>query len=333
MCFVGIDTIKLGPDHRCNSLASHMSRKEYSRYNFCRENVTRLRLLSVPLLLILLFHLKGILNYRHVVPMTYDAFPSQETYEFLETSQAANILYQPESSHIQLVILIFSARMNYDQRDAVRRCIVATTRLVQNNIAIKFVVGNHPSKASLPPEPDLLELDLLDSYSSLPAKLKLGYRWALREYPSVQWVAKVDDDSIIWPNRLSQFLGSLSSSKLTVVGKIFADEVVLDHGKWKEDNYKKNPIYPLFPKGSFGHVASRGVLEFLETKTVEELFEYQGEDTSLGIWLEDANVAFIDVPTLMRNDQDCSGSPMVVGHNMKSLNSMKQCLIGNTKGP
>ena len=61
------------------------------------------------------------------------------------------------------------------------------------------------------------------------------------------------------------------------------------NGKWKEEVYTKSNIYPKFSLGSCGHIISRNLAEYI-VENDEKLFEYQGEDTSLGIWLNEAPV-------------------------------------------
>jgi len=259
--------------------------------------------------------------------MTFDGFPKPVVFKVPEMHRKVWIpQIQNSGKPIDFVILILSARMNFKLRDAVRHAIWATSAIVDSSVVIRFVVGKHRNQTELPEETDLLEVDVTDSYASLPAKIKLGYRWAFQEFPTLKWVLKVDDDCIIWPNRLVQFLKTLDSSQMTIIGKIGKDEPVRKTGKWKELNYNKSSTYPMFPLGSYGHIISNPIAKYISNRSSEELFEYQGEDTSLGIWVENLNVRFIHVPTLMRNDRYCIGQAMVVGHDMKSLADMKECL-------
>ena len=57
-------------------------------------------------------------------------------------------------------------------------------------------------------------------------------------------------------------------------------------GKWKEvSQFKFRGEYPPFPIGSAGHVVSRPIVEYV-SKYQDSLFDYQGEDVSLGIWVQ-----------------------------------------------
>ena len=70
-----------------------------------------------------------------------------------------------------------------------------------------------------------------------------------------------------------------------VVGRIIERSAVAREGKWAELKYKPE-YYPYWPQGSCGHVVSQAVARYLGNRT--DLVYYQGEDTSLGIWLDEA---------------------------------------------
>ena len=55
-------------------------------------------------------------------------------------------------------------------------------------------------------------------------------------------------------------------------------------GKWKELRWTAR--YPKFPSGA-GHVVNRNLAEWVVAHG-DSLVEYQGEDTSIGIWLDQA---------------------------------------------
>ena len=57
---------------------------------------------------------------------------------------------------------------------------------------VRFFVGNGIEKVNLP---DLVELNVLDDYTSLPAKVQAMFKWALDA--GYDYVAKVDDDVLL----------------------------------------------------------------------------------------------------------------------------------------
>ena len=55
-----------------------------------------------------------------------------------------------------------------------------------------------------------------------------------------------------------------------------------------ETDYKHR-TYPIFPLGSFGYVVNRKWAEYVASdENIDNLYEYQGEDTSTGIWMDEA---------------------------------------------
>jgi len=133
---------------------------------------------------------------------------------------------------------------------------------------------------------DLLDSIHPDSYQSLPYKVHFAYRWITQHLPHVEWLVKVDDDTVVRVDTLYRvLLRNLNPNHLMVVGRIIEQSAVAREGKWAELKYKPE-FYPYWPQGSCGHVVSRAVARYLGNRT--DLVYYQGEDTSIGIWLDEA---------------------------------------------
>lgn len=174
---------------------------------------------------------------------------------------------------------------------------------------------------------DLVAVDVVETYRQLPRKLKLAYRWALQRYPWAQWFAKVDDDSIARVDRLEKYLYDLRP-ETSVIGCVALKNWVLRVGKWTELEYPGEE-YPPFARGSCGHVVTRDVAQMVVNW---DGHEYQGEDTSLGIWVDEAqvkilgrNVTWIDAPLQFLNTGDCTNpQALIVGHDISPWR-MKEC--------
>jgi len=155
-----------------------------------------------------------------------------------------------------------------------------------------------------------------DVYRSLPQKVKSAYKFVAERLPSVQWIVKVDDDFFVRPKEFIDSLPPPTDSTL-ISGMIRTQNKAHVGGKWKEvPQYERNGLYPPFPLGSYGHVVSRDIAEFVATHQYE-LFDYQGEDTSLGVWLEHVYPKKVDFQTTrhMTNDGTCMNrANYVVGH-------------------
>ena len=182
--------------------------------------------------------------------------------------------------------------------------------------------------------------DVIDVYRNLPRKLAGIYKWVTQNNNNntSKWILKADDDMFVNVHRIEQWLLLSTTPSVTaaanapaVFGCIKYTETVLRTGKWKEIKYA-NSVYPPFPLGSCGHIVSIQVASYIANR--EDLVFYQGEDTSLGIWLHerDHNITTtttdnVDIEhktkTLMLmpdndmfdKDGDCENA-MVVGHDL-----------------
>jgi hypothetical protein len=131
---------------------------------------------------------------------------------------------------------------------------------------------------------DLVELPFVDDYSLLPEKVLQAYSWALSTFPNVQWLIKVDDDSYVRLPHLQNYLQKYNPSTPMLIGKIVEHSQVLRDGKWAEHDEYKEMYYPLWPQGATGHILSQAATRYLVNNS-ETLHRYQGEDVSIGIWL------------------------------------------------
>jgi hypothetical protein len=240
-------------------------------------------------------------------------------------------------STAKTIVFVMSARQNFEQRAVIRETWA-------KDHAVYFVVGGLPaSELKTPAVQDRLvqeqvtHQDLMDSihpesYRSLPHKLKFSYQWIVTRWPDVQWLVKVDDDTVARIDTLeSVVLDMLNPAQLIVVGEIVVGDKVHKTGKWAELLYTKARTYPYWPRGSCGHAVSRAVAEFVSQKAAAgELILYQGEDTSLGIWLHEASlkkeikVRWFE-SEYFTNTADCHSLQwLVIGHQISPA-QMKAC--------
>ena len=94
-------------------------------------------------------------------------------------------------------------------------------------------------------------------------------------------------------------------------------------GKWKELRWKRK--YPKFPLGA-GHVVNRNLAAWVVAHG-DSLIEYQGEDTSIGIWLDQAGFTarFENNDIFTAHGGDCfNPQKHVVGHNIPA-DKMMEC--------
>ena len=181
---------------------------------------------------------------------------------------------------------------------------------------------------------DLVQLPMVDSYLSLPRKLKESYRWAL-ERTGAKWLLKIDDDSYV---RVEKFIADTSGWK--VGGNV--DKILHlggiqrgyphQSGKWMDLVYPKGKKYPPFPRGA-GHVANRPLASYIVEHS-DSLVEQQGEDTSMGVWFKNApgkkEMVVNTIIDATSNGNCYMTNKHVIGHNIADK-KMRAC-FAKTEG-
>ena len=181
-------------------------------------------------------------------------------------------------------------------------------------------------------------LPMYDVYRGLPRKLKEGYKWIL-ENTDADFILKADDDMYV---RVDSFRRYVNSEFLNQTlkengqpqtdfhygGKILSLKV-WNRGKNPEFDYH-HPFYPPFGVGSYGHFVSRPLAQYI-VDNKESLFEYGGEDTSLGIWVNESpmkkerRVKYHKSVPVMTNGKNCMVEKyMVIGHSLTDFD-IKKC--------
>jgi hypothetical protein len=157
---------------------------------------------------------------------------------------------------------------------------------------------------------DILIMDGPEVYSNLPKKLKAAYTFVDRYLPkSIRYIAKVDDDVFVRLNAFQNYIDVTFENNNNnstnnnnndpqqqqqqqppiVAGDVRSGLGAATGGKWKEvSQFEPFGIYPTFPIGSAGHLVSRPIAEYI-SQYQDSLFDYQGEDVSLGIWVNTMN--------------------------------------------
>ena len=227
----------------------------------------------------------------------------------------------PAASHSNdlMVVIVLSSRSNHLHRQAIRETWAS-------NHSVYFVVGGMARNESSSIQEqlvkeskqygDIIDSILPESYMSLPYKLHFAYQWVVNSMTHVKWILKADDDTVVRVGTLQHALLDLYNPDLPIVlGRIVPHALVNRKGKWAEFQYSRN-VYPYWPQGSRGHVVSRPVASYIASQ--RNLTYYQGEDTSLGIWLDDSplNVWWIHSPFFQNHAQCQDENALVIGHKL-----------------
>ena len=177
-------------------------------------------------------------------------------------------------------------------------------------------------------EQGVIMLDMIDSYRNLTLKVKKAYEWMLETYPEAKWFGKADDDQFCRTVKLEKYLDNREKTlhenplkEFIVIGQIRRNSGVLRSGKWQELDYKKEQgskaRYPPFPIGSAGHVVSRAAAQYM-ADNLDKLFNYQGEDVSIGIWMDESGhkVKWVTEKLFTNSGKCTNGDQLIVGHNL-----------------
>ena len=198
---------------------------------------------------------------------------------------------------------------------------------------------------------DLLDTIAPDSYKGLPYKLHYAIQWVARQQCSpppqqkqnyatrFEWILKVDDDVVVRLQTLQYYiLRKFNPVTPIVIGRMEPNSKVHRTGKWAEDPKWVDEEYPPWAYGSTGYVMSRAVMDYVASQFYQTddkgdsasasarrqqhgLYYYQGEDTSLGIWLFESplDVTWIDSPDFSIETSKWYNHKFtaVIGHDLK----------------
>lgn len=175
---------------------------------------------------------------------------------------------------------------------------------------------------------DIIYADTIDVYRHLPQKLKAAYHWVVQN-TNAEWILKIDVDCVVRVASLEKFLLThFNAQKLSVIAaSINLNSVVGRSGKWAEYSDFINTTYPPWPNGA-GHVVSRPIAAYI-SENRNTLFNAQGEDVALGIWMHGApfqkSINWVKSDKFIPHSGNCKDrNALVVGHQISPL-AMKQC--------
>jgi hypothetical protein len=297
--------------------------------------------------------------------------PANQPLDFRPT-----ILTEPKiNSNSELVVLVPSHQGGFVKRQAIRETWKAAAESSNATATVLFVIGHAncagfeidfeseggnwmgevaPVSTTTPKQSckeiehdflkleqdeyhDLLEIPIVDAYKLLPEKMVQAYHWVLTNLQKTKWIAKADDDMFVNVLRLEHYLMKFNPEVPMVIGEIIHNSAVARQGKWADFDYK-HKLYPDWPKGSAGHVLSRRVVEYIVHHS-EELYRYQGEDTNIGIWMDEADlqerVTYVNARKLFGSSGKtlCQESPfqhLILGHQL-SPSDLENCQINSDR--
>lgn len=255
---------------------------------------------------------------------------------YFDKCSSPSMLFKEEP---ELIVIVLSKRDAFTQRQVIRETwktghdnvffIVGNPCMVPNPEPwtcngkkgdINYIKQQNKITEKLKKEKDVVFVDMIDVYRNLAQKLKLAYDWVYKTYGK-QYVLKVDLDTFVRVSSVEHFLKNRNKKYECIVGNTQAGKVPRG-GKWAEHKYKKQ-TYPPLPSGS-GHIVSPDLLEYIVT---HEFTFYQGEDTSLGIFIDEHKLknVFTTTPHMTTHSGYClDNNKFVIGHNINP-SGMRKC--------
>lgn len=250
------------------------------------------------------------------------------------------------------VIMVFSARENKEKRNAIRSSwfkdcgfcffIIGDTSCdIPEASRYSYVCSekNRPSDThkkqhahltkqlilslenELSTHNDIVFVEMVDVYRSLSEKLQLSYKYFVTRYAYIQWFVKVDDDTYVHPHKVKHYLSTQNKNLMFIAASFAKNSKVGRSGKWAEKVYKPSR-YPPFPNGA-GHVVSRDIAKYVSET---QLIHYQGEDTSMGIWLSESALTphYISTNKFEGHNGNCyDKNKIIIGHKINTDKMIK----------
>lgn len=97
---------------------------------------------------------------------------------------------------------------------------------------------------------DIVQFDMLDSYTNLTRKMILALQWVVKSCPTAKFIVKVDPDVFIHVPLITTFLKHYGENN-SVYGHIYPNAEVQREGKWAVPNTALPiPKYPIYAAGN-----------------------------------------------------------------------------------
>ncbi|XP_074601203.1 UDP-GalNAc:beta-1,3-N-acetylgalactosaminyltransferase 2-like isoform X2 [Brevipalpus obovatus] len=128
---------------------------------------------------------------------------------------------------------------------------------------------------------DIIPMDSIETYNNLSWKLSLFMKRIVQDF-EFDYLIKTDDDCILDLRKIIIALKDFYKTSDFWWGNFRKNLLIQIYGKWAESDYPCS-VYPNFACGS-GHLMSYSLVQWI-ARNSEFLYHFQGEDTSLGIWL------------------------------------------------
>ncbi|KAL6076354.1 hypothetical protein QOT17_002898 [Balamuthia mandrillaris] len=195
-----------------------------------------------------------------------------------------------------LFIGVLSTASNVKQRDALRDTWLSDPLVTSGTILVKFFISNSTRHLLSPEEQQHLQhqfvlVDCQDTYGAMFHKSEAIMEYGAR-LANATFVMKADDDTLIFPLQLMEFLKANEhrakdlwvtgwAEKITKRSAKPESEFFIEESIWGEE------VFPPYPQGG-GYIMTVPLAEYFTTRLRMEHFPRHKwfEDLSIGLWIE-----------------------------------------------
>lgn len=120
--------------------------------------------------------------------------------------------YEASTKYPRVVILVKSSASNYERRELIRKT-WAGAAVITENVHVVFLLGlpvqgNLEVRKESTEHGDIIQEDFKDNYHNNTVKMIMGYKWAVSNCKSADYIFFVDDDYFVNIKNLMQYVSS-----------------------------------------------------------------------------------------------------------------------------
>jgi len=209
------------------------------------------------------------------------------------------------------LIFVFSRVNDFNQRNAIRKTWAQDLNREESKIKFLFVLGSNDSQSIQNKVliedlkyKDLIQWQFIDSYLNCSLKAIGILRWTLFNCINVKFIMKTDDDIVVNPSMLSQFISKITNSKNTIYGLLAKGHKPQRERKSKWFISYKSYSHSIYPDFAIGpYILSRDSIYPIYKEVLNSLPALVFDDVYItGIIAEILNIRRINTNYFVRLD-------------------------------
>lgn len=238
-----------------------------------------------------------------IVPLVSELYKSGHNFD-----RSNNNLCPNAGKSLNVLIVILTARDNFNQRLVLRNTWANYENLNKYNLSYFFLVGEkNPAKDKTNGADVILENYIyndivtgkfIDSYDNLTLKTISAMEWTIHNCPLAKFIMKCDDDIYLNIDNLYKFIQSQVNVKNTIIGHSTKNLQMKPHRNMDSKYYISIDQYPadVFPLFVFGpsYLISSDILTLLYKESMNERYLKLEDVFITGILSLKLNITILD---------------------------------------